>query len=330
MPEFFDQAYNNSIPFRWWESDQWRPTKWAYKKPDAPEWGNSVYYTTHATEDDNSAGSLACVVNNVYLQVCYYKKYGWSFLSALAQAGNFQRESNNNPSNWEAPYPTAWTWAAVVAPRIKPNGGEAGFGLGQWTPSRTMYHYPARTEWGDQDPWYPVYYNGWYQIYFNATEVFDYPYHQWTMHSAGQGHNPATNSPYYPNYPGLVPTYNFRISFKQFAAGVIGDPSVQDNDIAKLNYLTECYYWDYEQVADYRADYTLTARQGNARNYYSYLQPIFGTFTSTEEKVQRPPKPGPDFGLKDLEGLSPAMLAILATNNRGRSRKLNYRIGDDQ
>lgn len=320
MPEFYDQSYNDSIPDRWWESDDWRPTKWAYKDPGPPNWGNADDYTTVGT-------NLACVVNNVYLQVCYYRKYGWALLPILAQAGNFQRESNNNPSNWEYPYPPSWTWAGVMA---HGNGEDKGFGLGQWTPSQSQYHVPARAEWGDQDPWFPVYYNGWYQIYFNATEVFDYPYRQWVLHSAGQGHNPATTSPYYPNYPGLVPTYNFRISFRQFAAGVIGDPSVQDNDTAKLNYLTECYYWDYEQVADYTYDYTLAARQANARNFYSYLQPIFGSFTSTEEKVKRPPKPGPNFGLKDLEGLSPAMLAILATNNRGRSRKLIYRIGDDQ
>ncbi len=325
-PEFYDQSYNDSIPFQWWESDDWRPSKWAYKDPGAPSWGNADNYTTGGT----SAGNLACVVNNVYLQVCYYKACGWAFLPILAQAGNFQRESNNNPSNWEAPYPADWTWAAVIAPRIKPNGSEAGFGLGQWTPSRTQYHIPARAEWGDQDPWYPVYYNGWYQIYFNATEVFDYPYRQWVQHSAGQGHNPATNSPYYPNYPGLVPDYNYRITFRQFAAGVIGDNSVQDNDLAKLDYLTGAYYWDYEQVADYAYDYTLAARRSNAANYYSYLEPIFGSFTSDPDKVIRPDKPGPTFGLSDIKEPLPVwMESVLLANRRILPRKRITIIGDD-
>ena len=317
MPEFYDQSYNDSIPNNWWTTS-WRPTKWAYKDPGPPSWGNAPDYTTVGT-------NLACVVNNVYLQVCYYKACGWAFLPALAQAGNFQRESNNNPSNWEAPYPTAWTWAAVIAPRIKSDGGEAGFGLGQWTPSRTMYHIPARAEWGDQDPWFPVYYNGWYQIYFNATEVFGYPYSQWKMHRAGQGHNPATTSPYYPNYPGLVPTYDFRITFKQFAAGVIGDPSVPNTVTDHLNYLTECYYWDYEQVADYTSDYTLAARQANARNYYSYLEPIFGNFTSDVDSVKRPNKPGPDFGLNDIGKLPDWLIAVIGNNQRQQRKRIIVR-----
>lgn len=321
MPEFYDQSYNNSVPFTWWTTT-WRPTKWAYKKPDSPQWGNSNYYTTHATEAENSAGSLACVVNNVYLQVCYLKACGWAFIPILALCGNFQRESNNNPSNWEAPYPTDWTWAAVIAPRIKPNGGNAGFGLAQWTPSASQYHIPARNTWGDQDPWYPVYYNGWYQIYFLASEVFGYPRSQWQKHRAGQGHNPATNSDYYPNYPGLVPQHDFRISYQEYAAGVIGDSSVDPDIIVdNINYMTECFYWDYEQVANYVADYTLAARQSNARAYYNYLEPIFGNFKSEVSKVKRPSVPGPNFGLNDIGKLPPELLAIIAGRNRIRARR---------
>ena len=267
---------------------------------------------TDYTTSQTSAGNLACVVNNVYLQVCYFKACGWAFKPILALCGNFQRESNNNPSNWEYPYPDSWTWNGVWT---HGHGQDVGFGLAQWTPSQTQYHLPARNAWGDNDPWFPVYYNGWYQVYFLASEVFGYPRNQWVKHSAGQGHNPATTSQYYPNYPGLYPTYNFRIEYKEFAAGVIGDNSVPNTDLDKLNYLTECFYWDYEQVADYEYDYTLSARQSNARSYYTYLEPIFGDFTSTTDKVIQPSKPGPNFGLSDIGGIPKWMLAILARRN---------------
>ena len=313
MPEFYDQSYNDNIPLDWWESS-WRPSKWAYKKPNAPEWGNSNYYTTSQT----SAGNLACVVNNVYLQVCYFKACGWAFKPILALCGNFQRESNNNPSNWEYPYPSAWSWAAV-------NAHNKGFGLAQWTPSNTQYSQHAKTDWGENDPWYPVFYNGWYQLFYLASEVFDYPRHQWVKHRQGQGHNPATTSPYYPNYPGLYPTYNFRIEYKDFAAGVIGDNNVPNTDLDKLNYLTECFYWDYEQVADYAYDYTLSARQANARSYYTYLEPIFGDFTSTTAKVIQPSKPGPNFGLDDIGKLPDWLITVLCSNQNKRGVKLIIR-----
>lgn len=317
MPEFYDQSYNDGIPESWWTTS-WRPTKWAYKKPDAPQWGNSEYYTTSQT----SAGNLACVVNNVYLQVCYFKACGWAFLPILALCGNFQRESNNNPSNWEYPYPTDWTWAAVIAPRIKSNGSDAGFGLAQWTPSRTQYHMPARTAWGDEDPWFPVYYNGWYQLYFLASEVFDYPRHQWQKHRAGAGHNPATNSEYYPDYPPgqIPPQFDFRINYDEYAAGVIGDPNVQDNDQAHLDYLTECFYWNYEQVGNYVRDSTLPARQNNARSYYTYLEPIFGNFTSSTDKVKQPDKPGPNFGLDDIGKIPKWLMSVLGNKKYDRYR----------
>ena len=323
-----DLAYNQSVPADWWTSDQWRPGQFAY--------GVNTYGGNWGANTDSNAIEM----NNAYCMAYYLKDAGWSFLSACAMFGNIDREGNFDPRRWE-----------------RYNEPSRGFGLVQWTPMR-QYTGPARQIWGDSDDWASIWWaSGWYETYMICTEVFATYRRQWVPHRAGYGHNPvnlhstvpAANqpSPPYTNgeYPraadgvspgGLPPAYDFQLSFEQFAQGVIYDQTApHSSDYEKLDYLTEAFYWDYEQVGDHcmhtptnsfwwGADQTLARRKGNARIYYDRLKPIIGNFSGGT--IQNPPfLPDANTTLQDIiarteESLSPAMRAVLASIHKNRYR----------
>ena len=129
-------------------------------------------------------------------------------------------------------------------------------------------------------------------------EAFGYPRTQWVPHSAGPDRNPASQDGSYPD-PNVYPTHNLRLTFQQFIQAVRFDTSVPDTDMDLLDYLTEAFYWDYEQVADHTVDHTLPSRINRARMWYNRMLPYFGDFPATT--IIRPTKPSSDFTIKDLD-----------------------------
>lgn len=323
-----DLAYNQSVPSNWWTTT-WRPNQWCY--------GQNTYGGNWGSGTDGDA----CEMNNAYCMTYYFKLAGWSFLSACAVFGNIDREANFDPRKWE-----------------RYNEPTRGFGLVQWTPM-SQYTIPARSVWGDNDDWASLWWaSGWYECYMICAEVFEIYRRQWAKHQAGYGHNPvnlhstvpAANQPTPPysngEYPraangtspgGPPPAYDFRLTFEEFVQGLIYDSTApQDTDYEKLDYLTEAFYWDYEQVGDHclhqpedsfwwGADLTLTRRKGNARLYYDRLKPIVGNFPATT--ITNPPYlPNADTTLQDIirlssGGIDPKLLAaILSGRNQHRCK----------
>ena len=301
MAELPEYSYNTSIPDLWYSypSTVWLPKRWAY---GIGNYGSGNFGT--ATDLQSPYYFSKVAANNVYCITMYLRKYGWAFESIMAVCGNIHNESNFNPGDWEH---------GVGAT----NGG---FGLVQWTPPN-QYITPATTIWGVDDPFYPYYYNGWYEVYMMASEIFGYPRHQWLQHRAGAGHNPVNLShmaeqpdpPYYAGeYPGerwniSPPAYDFRYSYERFATGEIYDSTAPRRTWEqRVNYLTEAFYWNYEQVGDYplntttfTADNTLTQRKTRARMWYNRMLPFFTDFKSTGNILQ-PPAPTPDTKLSDF------------------------------
>ena len=286
------QEYNESIPHNWWESDNWRPTRWAY--------GLSEYGGTYGL----LANDTDCMANNFYLMAVYLKKQGWAFQSIMAVCANAHSESGGDPRNWEVPA-----------------NAEKGFGLVQWTP-QSQYQNDALGIWGAGDGWSPYYYSGWYETYFIAAEVFDYPRRQWVRHRKGDGYNPAPGSGGV--YPGDYPTQDYMLSYEEFALGKPSDSDVTTDVYSRLNYLTAAFYWDYEQVGDYRADYTLGQRQLRARTWYNRLAPIMGDFRG--HFLKQPADPvNEDTTLADVEalkGMQGKFIAMLVGNQKPRYKHI--------
>ena len=274
MAELPDLAYNQSIPADWWETDIWTPTRWAY---GMGEWGSNWGTGT------NSDG---CMANNVYMCIKYLKALGWSYQSIMALVANYQSESGLDPRNWEHPAVTS-----------------DGFGLPQWTP-QSQYQHWAEDIWEPDDPFAPYYYNGWYELYIQASEPFGYPHSQWEKHTDDPQGNPATTSDYYPGYPPSgPPDQSYWLSFQDWCQGLV--PSSAGSTVDdRLNYLTGAFYWNYEQVADYVADYSLPQRRNRARMWYDRFLLHFGDFAG--RKPQQPNvAPDPDFTMADIKTLYP-------------------------
>lgn len=287
-----DLAYNQSVPASWWTTT-WRPNQWCY--------GQSTYGGGWGSGTD----STACMANNVYCTTQYFKAMGWSFQSIMAMCGNIQSESGFDPRNWE-----------VNADPTR------GFGLIQWTPA-SQYFNDARGIWGSSDGWAPYFYSGWYESYVIAYEVWEIPRRQWVKHRAGQGGNPAPGSG--GTYPGNPPDYDYRLSYEEFAQGVIYDTTVPNVLQDKLDYLTGAFYWDYEQVGDYVADYTLPQRRTRTMNWYNRFVNIFGDFPAKAQLVNPPYKPNEDTTLQDIirlnNGIDPKLIAaILSGRNQHRCK----------
>ena len=293
--------YNQSIPSNWWTSS-WRPSQFAY--------GINTYGRNWGADTD----STACFANNAYCMTYYLKDAGWSFLSACAMFGNIQGEGAFDPRAWE-----------VYADPSR------GFGLVQWTPMN-QYTNPAQSVWGDGDDWAPLWWaSGWYETYMICAEVFGTYRTQWVKHMQGPGHNPAPGSGGV--YPATYPTWDFRLSYEEFAKGIIYDQSApHSTDYEKIDYLTQAFYWDYEQVADYVANYTLTQRQTRAKNWYDRLAPIFGVFDAANSLKNPPYLPNADTTLQEIinlgHKLDPVLIAAIARNNRPRVRIIR-KIGVD-
>lgn len=267
MAELPDLAYNQSIPANWWESDSWTPTRFAY---GIDEWGSDWGAGTDST---------ACMANNVYLITLYLKALGWSFQTIMALVANYHSESGLDPRNWEHPGVT-----------------EDGFGLPQWTP-QSNYQGWAEDIWEPNDPFAPYYYNGWYELYIQASEPFGIPHSQWVRHTTDPQGNPATTSDYYPGYPESgPPDQNYTLSFQDWCRGAIPDTYQTVN--SRLDYLTGAFYWNYEQVADYVADYSLPQRRNRARTWYQRMLNRFTDFKG--RTVFQPDVPGPDFTMNDI------------------------------
>lgn len=272
MAELPDLAYNQSIPANWWESDVWTPTRFAYGDDI---WGSSWGAGTNAD---------ACMANNAYLIILYLKALGWSYQSIMALLGNYESESHMDPRNWERHGDTT-----------------GGFGLPQWTP-QTQYQNWAEDIWAADDPFAPYYYNGWYELFIQASEPFGYPHRQWTKHSDDPQGNPATTSDYYPGYPESgPPDQNYLVDFDDWCRGNI--PTSLTTLNSRLNYLTGAFYWDYEQVADYVADYSLPQRRNRAVMWYNRFLLHFGDFSGRQ--ISRPAEPGPDFTMNDIKAKYP-------------------------
>lgn len=273
MAELPDLAYNQSIPSNWWESDLWTPTRFAY--------GDDVYGQTFGpgtTNDD-------CEANNAYIIMKYLKALGWSFQTICALLGNYQSESHLDPRNWER--------------QADPTGG---FGLPQWTP-QSQYQGWGNTIWGQSDPFAPYYYNGYYELYIQASEVFNYPNNQWKKHTDDPQGNPSSGSSYYPGYPDSgPPDQSYWINFADWCRGRL--PSSISSVNSRLDYLTGAYYWNYEQVADYVADYSLPQRRNRARSWYQKFLRYYGDFPGRQ--VVRPTKPDPDYTIADIKARYPA------------------------
>lgn len=286
-----DLAYNQSVPSNWWTTS-WRPTQWCY--------GQSTYGGGWGTGTD----STACMANNVYCTTQYFMKMGWAFKSIMAMCGNIQSESGFDPRNWEI------------------NGDTSrGFGLIQWTPA-SQYFNDAQGIWGSSDDWAPYFYSGWYECYVIGYEVWEVPRRQWVKHSQGPGHNPAPGSG--GTYPGNYPDYDYRLSYEEYAKGVIYDTSVPSTTQGALDYLTGAFYWDYEQVGDYVADYTLGQRRTRSLNWYNRFVDIFGDFDAKDQLVNPPYKPNADTTLQEIMDLGnhidPKILITLLNKNNKRFR----------
>lgn len=297
--------YNQSIPASWWTS-AWRPSQFAY---GLTQWGQGQWGAN--TDAD------ACRTNNVYCIIAYLKAMGWSFESIIAVCGNAYNESQLDPRYWQ-----------------RPNDTTGGIGFWQWTPV-TMYTNRAENIWGNNDGWAQYYWcSGWYECYFMSSQVWDYPYREWVRHSQGPGHNPAPGSGgTYPGEPGYYPQWNFRLSFEEFAKGIIYDTSApQDTPYERIDYLTEAFYWDFEQVADYTNDQTRSQRMQRAHVFYDRMEPIWGNF-SAKTAIKNPSYlPNEDTTLQEIlnlgHRLDPVLIAAIARNNRPRARIIR-RIGDD-
>lgn len=286
MAELPDIEYNRSIPNNWYAngSTAWLPKRWAYGGGSyGSQLGNVYGYEADGT---TQIDWWKCAANNLYCIVKYLKNCGWSFKSLMAIAGNIHHESNFNPGQWQH-----------IQYMGDLNRQGSGFGLVQWTPPR-QYVNPAKQEWGTDDPFIPYYENGWYECYMLANEAFGYPRTQWVPHSAGPNRNPASADGSYPD-PNVYPTHNLRLTFQQFIQAVRFDTSVPDTDMDLLDYLTEAFYWDYEQVADHTVDHTLPSRKNSARDWYSKMLPYFGDFPATT--IIQPTKPTSSFTINDLD-----------------------------
>lgn len=289
MAELPDIEYNRAIPLDWFVngSTAWLPKRFAY---GGGRWGSqqgrTYGYEADGTTDINW---WKCAANNLYCITKYLKPLGWSYKAIMAIAGNMHDESNFNPGQWEK--------VAYIGDLT-----QFGFGLVQWTPPR-QYVTPAEDEWGANDPFAPYYENGWYELYMMGCEPFGYPRTQWLPHSQGPNRNPASPDGSYPD-PNVYPMYNFRLSYVQFLEATRYDQSVPDTTYDLLDYLTEAYYWCYEQVADHTTDYTLSQRKYHARLWYDYMLPYFGDFPAST--IIRPSvKPDSDFTIKDLDPQQP-------------------------
>lgn len=306
MAELADIEYNRSVPNMWFQhGTQWLPKRWAYGAgPNGSTIGSSTYgYDAQG----NPLNYDTLSTNNAYCLTKYFKSQGWSFEAIMGMCGNMHKESDYQPGYWE---------------NLQTGNTSLGFGLVQWT-GANQYIIPARQIWTVNDPFAPYFYNGWYECYMIASEVFAVYRDQWVEHQAGAGHNPVNlatqippdeqpDPPYYNGeYPGErlgvpPPAYDFRLSFKQYAEGVIYDQTApHSTPYERINYLTEAFYWDYEQVGDWPmhgsggADRTLEARKTEARTMYDRLLPYFGNFS--HGNIETPTVIGPDFTIKDLD-----------------------------
>lgn len=286
-----DLAYNQSVPADWWLSS-WRPTKWCY--------GMDTYGGGWGTGTNDAA----CETNNAYCMCMYLKKQGWCLQSIAAVCGNAQSESGFDPRNWER--------------NADPTGG---FGLVQWTP-QSQYQSDAAGIWGIGDGWAPFYYSGWYESYFIASEVWEHPRKQWVPHRKGPGYNPAPGSGGV--YPGDDPDYDYTLSYEEYALGKPSDSDVSSDVYDRLDYLTGAYYWCYEQVGDYKADYTLPQRRNRTENFYHRLRNIFPDFKGF--MIKKPSDPvNEDTTLADIEALTGtggAFFGILTANKQRRVKHI--------
>lgn len=139
----YDQQYNESIPADWWNSDVWRPTKFAY--------GSGLWGSGYMVGGNNTTEAQA---NNAYCIAMYLMAQGWQLEAICGMLGNIQSEGMTQPGYWES---------------NDIGNFNKGFGLVQWTPA-TKYIDWATTEWGIEDPWRPYYYSGWYECYRIACE----------------------------------------------------------------------------------------------------------------------------------------------------------------
>ena len=307
MAQLPDIEYNRSIPLSWFtHGTAWLPRRWAYGTgPNGSSIGSSPYGND---TQGNPLNYDSVSTNNAYCLTKYFQSLGWSFEAIMGMCGNMHKESQYQPGYWD---------------NLQTGDMTLGFGLVQWT-GATQYINPARQIWGTSDPFAPYYYNGWYECYMIGSEVFATYREQWVKHQAGAGHNPVNlhtqippdeqpDPPYYAGeYPGEregvpPPAYDFRLSFEQYAKGIIYDSSAPHSTVYdRINYLTEAFYWDYEQVGDWPmhgshgADRTLEARKLEARTMYDRLVPYFGNFGSSEILV--PTVPNSDFTIDDITG----------------------------
>ena len=276
MAELPDLTYNQSVPVNWWTTDAWTPTRWCY--------GMDTYGGGWGADTDDAA----CCANNVYLITLYLKAVGWSFESIMALCGNYQNESGLDPRDWQSPGNTT-----------------RGFGLPQWTP-QTKYQGWAEAIWDPlTDPFAPFFYNGWYEMYIQASECVEHPNRSWVKHTDDPHGNPSPGSPTYPDYPGYAPDYNYWLSYPDFARGLI-PVTLPDNPYDRINYLTGAFYWNYERVADFTADYTIYQRRNRARQWYDRMIYRFNNFPG--RKPMSPNVPDPDFTVNDIVTKYPAWM----------------------
>lgn len=291
MNEGPDLAYNQSVPADWWLTS-WRPSQWCYgMNTYGGSWGAG-------TDDD------ACQTNNAYCLAVYLRKQGWCLQSIAGVCGNIMSESGFDPRNWQVP-----------------GDSSEGFGLVQWTPGY-VYHNDASGIWGPTDGWAPYYYSGWYESFFIASEVFGYPRAQWESHRKGPGYNPAPGSGGV--YPGYAPDMDYTLTYEEFALGKPSDSDAEGDIEDRVRYYAGAYYWDYEQVADYTADYTIWQRKNRAWSFYLRLRNIFPDFKSF--RLKNPcDAVNEDTTLADIEALPSAggsFYAVLAANKQRRIKRV--------
>lgn len=274
-----DLDYNQNVPEDWWLTD-WRPSKWCFGTGP----NGSGYY---GVLDDTP-----CVHNNAYCILKYFKKIGWSFQSICAMLGNLWNESQMQPGFWQG-----GNYGQVSDDHV-------GYGLTQWTPPNKFILW-ADTEWGADDPYSPYFYSGWYQCYRIACEMIENDPAQWMNVYA---HSSTAN----PNRP----ERNYLTTRDEFMKGICPQ-DVPDTLEDRLNYLTSCFYWQYEQVALTDDDPSENTRKSRARQFYDHFSPIFGDFDA-KDNIIMPSKPNANYGFITLKG---AWLLKAFSNSSKRTRE---------
>lgn len=266
--EAYDQQYNESIPSEWWNSDEWRPTKFAY--------GSGPYGSGYMVGSANTTDAQA---NNAFCIASYLLHEGWCLEAICGMLGNVQGEGMMQPGYWQN--------NDVGIPTT-------GFGLVQWTPA-TKYINWATDEWGITDPWRPYYYSGWYECYRIALECAQRLGGQWLQTSA---------------YP-----YSF-ISYARGTEFVGFDQWDRVEDAASA------FLYNYERPGSYGSE---SQRRARAHAWLQRLDNIWPDYTTTTPAInENPLRPGPYFGLNDIQGIKKWMYKIYYMNARRGSAYERY------